>query len=112
MSLKSKAKEVREYWQHNPMDKNHNWSTKVVTLVDAQKEIAHEMFLRKDAYRVRDGYIKTVSELEAKIEAAKPLLENWCKECGESEYENTCENDCCVHDLKALLFPRKEEDEK
>jgi predicted nucleic acid-binding Zn-ribbon protein len=92
-------------------------------LKDAQKEItdcqeaieglenalAHERDSReiytKETNKIIVGY-------KAKIEAAKPLLEKWCKECGEGEYENTCENDCTVHDLKALLFPRKEEGEK
>ena len=35
MCLESKAKEVREYWQH-PFDPEYNWGTKVVTLEQAK----------------------------------------------------------------------------
>ena len=67
---------------------------------------------KKEAFAVGEqltAVTKWNNELAAKIEAAKPLLEKWCKECGEAEFENTCQNDCVVYELKALLFPRKED---
>jgi hypothetical protein len=50
MSLKSKAKEVREYWQnpHNEWIKGKGWNQLVVTLEDAQKLEAENQQLKTD----------------------------------------------------------------
>lgn len=54
-----------------------------------------------------DDLLEQNEQLKAKIEAAKPIIEKWCKECEYGSFGD-CQNDCGVHDLKALLFPQKE----
>ena len=81
-----------------------------VPLEDAHKEIERCEALRKDAYRVRNGYIETVSNLEAKIEAFKKIAvhvqEHCCDDC---EDTSMCDFGCAITELKnALLIPRKE----
>jgi hypothetical protein len=72
----------------------------LVPLVVAQKEIAHEQFLRKDAYRIRDGYIKTVSALEAKI---SELTTGYEFRITEYEAKIEAANEC-VSELEACNF--------
>jgi hypothetical protein len=119
MSLESKAKsygEIHKEIQNMFEGYEERYNLKEwVPLVDAQKEIdtlvakvLEGIKLIDEWKQLNDDYHAELTKAEAKIEGAKPLLEKWCKECGEAEFENTCENDCTVHDLKALLFPRNE----
>jgi hypothetical protein len=76
---------------------------KFLTFENAQKEISE----------LTTGYEFRLTELEAKIEAAKPILDKIIAICQDRNDVTTCE-ECCdkkcceEYDLNAILFPRKE----
>jgi hypothetical protein len=80
--------------------------------MNAQQEFAKILDDLKERYTelliICDGQYK-------QIEAAKPIIEKWCKECSEDNFDPDnarCECDCGINDLKALLFPRSDEQKK
>lgn len=79
MSLLDKAKEVREYWQHKPFDKDHNWNTKVVSIDEVYKILA--AFREDELFRIHcevenNGY-KTPSDLLKEVIKTFDNLFNW-----------------------------------
>ena len=78
MSLESKAKEVREYWQ-DPFDSEYNWSTKIVPLEEAQKALEvnnkNWAIMFADQEKRHDARAKELAQLEAKIAEANKKLD-------------------------------------
>ena len=77
---------------------------------NAQKEIEK---VNLEANEVRNQACLKITQLNAKIEAAKPILDKIIAICQDRNDVTTCE-ECCdkkcceEYDLNAILFPRKE----